>query len=174
MRDHTLIQAAPRIIEEVSRSSAHGAVRFLLVGDGSMKERLALEAERYGISDHVHFAGHREDVGSLLSAGDLFTMPSVNEGMGLAIVEAMACSLPVVASRVGGIPEVVDDGITGILVPPDDADALAKACSELLLDADARTRMGSEGERRARSRYGIHTALENTAAVYLELMERAP
>jgi len=171
---HTLIRAAPQIIETVSRSPAHGEVRFLLAGDGTMKERLAFEAQQAGISDHVHFAGHRNDVGALLSAGDLFVMPSVNEGMGLAIVEAMACSLPVVASRVGGIPEVVEDGISGILVPPDDAGALAAACCGLLLDPDARKRMGSEGEQRARARYDIHTLIENTAAVYRELMEGVP
>ncbi|MBN1882213.1 MAG: glycosyltransferase family 4 protein [Deltaproteobacteria bacterium] len=169
----TLLTAAPRIIESVSGSPADAVVRFLIVGDGTMKERLALEAERLGISDRVHFTGHRYDAGALLSAGDLFAMPSLNEGMGLAVVEAMACGLPVAASRVGGIPEVVEDGVTGVLVPPNDADALAAACSGLLLDPAARERMGAEGERRARARYDIYTMIQNTAAVYRELMEGA-
>jgi len=171
---HTLIHAAPKIIEAVSRSPEHLTVRFLLAGDGTMRERLSFEAERSGVSDHVHFAGHRDDVGAILTAGDLFVMPSINEGIGLAVVEAMACSLPVVASNVGGIPEVVEDGVSGILVPPNDARALATACSALLLDPQTRKQMGSEGERRARARYDIHTALENTAAVYRELMEDVP
>jgi glycosyltransferase involved in cell wall biosynthesis len=170
----TLIQAAPEIIETVSRSVKKSTVRFLLAGDGSMKERLAAESERLGISRHVHFAGHRDDVGAVLFTGDLFVMPSVNEGMGLAIVEAMACGLSVVASRVGGIPEVVEDGVSGVLVPPSDAVALAAACSELLLDPAARERMGDEGAKRARDRFDITTAVENTAAVYRELMESAP
>lgn len=170
----TLIRAAPQIIEAVSRSQAPGTVRFLLAGDGALKERLMLEAEKSGVSEHVHFAGHRDDVGAVLSAGDLFVMPSVNEGMGLAVVEAMACSLPVVASNVGGIPEVVEDGVSGILVPPNDAGALAAACSGLLFDPTARERMGIEGERKARARYDIRAFLQNTAAVYRELMEDVP
>jgi glycosyltransferase involved in cell wall biosynthesis len=170
----TLIRAAPEICDVVSRSRTDTAVRLLIAGDGAMKERLVLEARRLGISDHVHLPGHRDDVGAMLSAGDLFAMPSLNEGMGLAVVEAMACSLAVAASRVGGIPEVVEGGVTGVLVPPDDPGALAAACSRLLLDPDARKRMGREGERRARERYDIRTSIRNTAAVYRELMEEAP
>jgi len=170
----TLIRAAPLINDAVSQSLEGHTVRFLLVGDGSMRGRLVLETARLGVSDHVHLPGHRNDVGVLLSAADLFVMPSVNEGMGLAVVEAMACGLVVVASRVGGIPEVVEDGVTGVLVPPDDPGALAAACVDLLGDPDARARMGVEGEKRARARYDIRTAVENTAAVYRELMEDVP
>jgi glycosyltransferase involved in cell wall biosynthesis len=170
----TLIRATPRIIETVSQSRTAGTVRVLLAGDGTMKERLMREAERFGVSEHVHFAGHRDDVGAVLTAGDLFVMPSVNEGMGLAVVEAMACSLPVVASRVGGIPEVVEDGVSGVLTPPEDAGALAAACSGLLLDPAGRERMGIEGKRRARARYDMRAFLQNSAAVYRELMEDIP
>jgi N-acetyl-alpha-D-glucosaminyl L-malate synthase BshA len=127
--------------------------RLLLVGDGPdlpMALRLARDA---GLADHVVSVGAQEDVLPLLSVSDVFLLPSAQESFGLAALEAMACEVPVVASRVGGLPEVAVDGVTGFLHPPDSLDQMAESAFVLLTDETRRRAMGKEAARQVRERF---------------------
>jgi glycosyltransferase involved in cell wall biosynthesis len=138
-----LLRALPAIL------NALPAARLLLVGDGPVRLSLEAQARALGVADRVALVGARAQVAPFLAAADLLVMPSRNEGLGKALVEAMALGRAVVATRVGGIPSVVVDGETGSLVSPDDPAALARAVTELLKDPGLRHRMGDAGRRRA-------------------------
>lgn len=132
-----LVAALPRLAQAVP------GARLLLIGDGPERERLAALATRLGVSARITVTGAISDVGAYLAAADVFAAPSRNEGMGRALVEAMALGLPVVGAAVGGIPAVVSDGVCGRLVPAGDVDALAEALTDLARDAGLRTELGS-------------------------------
>jgi glycosyltransferase involved in cell wall biosynthesis len=145
--------------------------RAVLIGadleqDGAYQRELELEAERRGVRDRVFFAGRRDDAAAALAELDVFALPSWTEGLPLVVLEAMARRRPVVATSVGGTPEVVVDGETGLLVPPRDPKALAAALRRLLADADLRTRMGESGYRRVRDRFTAGAMAERVLAVY--------
>jgi glycosyltransferase involved in cell wall biosynthesis len=125
--------------------------RAAIVGDGP--ERAALEAA--AATAQVELLGERGDVPEQLAASDVFVLSSRSEGMPMSILEAMAAGLPVVASAVGGIPEIVRDGETGLLVPPGDADALAAALGRLLDDDGLRRRLGAAGRERALDEFDV-------------------
>jgi N-acetyl-alpha-D-glucosaminyl L-malate synthase BshA len=133
----------------------HAAVpsRLLMVGDGPDLPDAAAQVRAAGLSDAVRFLGDQEQVVQLLSASDLFLMPSAQESFGLAALEAMACEVPVVASRVGGVPELVADGVTGFLFPPDDLESMANASIRLLTDAALHSRMAAAARQRAAERF---------------------
>ena len=138
-----LVAALPRLAQ-----SASGA-RLLLIGDGPERERLTALATHLGVSERVTITGATRDVGAYLAAADVFAAPSRNEGMGRALVEAMALGLPVVGAAVGGIPAVVTDGVCGRLVPGGDAGALAEALADLAADAALRAKLGAAAAERA-------------------------
>jgi glycosyltransferase involved in cell wall biosynthesis len=138
-----LVAALPRLAQ-----SASGA-RLLLIGDGPERERLTALATHLGVSERVTITGATRDVGAYLAAADVFAAPSRNEGMGRALVEAMALGLPVVGAAVGGIPAVVTDGVCGRLVPSGDAGALAEALADLAADAALRAKLGAAAAERA-------------------------
>src|SRR3989338_7498561 len=127
--------------------------QWLLVGDGPARDRLRSLAEELGLPGQVMFAGMRDDVASVLPMMDIFVCPSLYEGFGIAIVEAMAAGRPVVASAVGGIPEIVVHEDTGLLVPPGDAAALADALATLLNHPEQARAMGARGLARAREKF---------------------
>lgn len=131
------------VIEIFRRIRTQVRARLVMVGDGP--DRLAAErqVEDYGLSDVVDFVGEQHDVVAWLSAADLFLLPSAQESFGLAALEAMSCQVPVIASRVGGLPEVIQDGVTGFICDPDDVVGMANRGIELLRDADLRRRIGS-------------------------------
>lgn len=141
----------------------------LLVGDGPARERLRSLAAELGLAEQVVFAGMRRDVARVLPALDLFVCPSRYEGFGIAIVEAMAAGRPVVASAVGGIPEIVVDQETGLLVTPGNAAALADAMTALLTHPDRAQTMGVRGRERARERFSIETAVQRHQHLYESL-----
>lgn len=122
---HLVVAAASRLAERIP------ALRFVFVGDGPLREDLVHSAESRGVADRIVFAGWRSDIPQMLSAFDAFVMCSLNEGMGRAFVEAQAAGVPVIGSRVGGVPEVMIEGHTGALVEPDDPDGLAEAITAL-------------------------------------------
>jgi glycosyltransferase involved in cell wall biosynthesis len=134
-RQDVLIAACARVIQ------SHPRVHVLLVGEGPLREALSAHAASQGIADRVHFAGYQSDTTAHLHAMDIFALTSRSEGMPQALLEACVAEKPVVASRVGGIPEVIQDGVTGRLVPPGDVEALAAALSELLCDRDRADKM---------------------------------
>ncbi len=138
---------------------------FVFLGDGELKNKLLEQAEALGLAGKVHFPGWRPDVAAVMSAFDVFALPSLNEGMGRVLVEAMALSKAVVASRTGGITDLVEDDKNGLLVPPGDAGALAAAILRLLNDGEMRAAMGGEGRRRAET-YSAERMVEKIGKLY--------
>jgi glycosyltransferase involved in cell wall biosynthesis len=144
-------------------------VRFLLVGQGPLEADVRREAERLGLGDTVIFAGFREDVPRLTAAVDVFALSSLHEGLSIALLEAMALAKPPVVTRVGGLPELVDDGRNGLLVPPADAPALATGILTLLQNPALRTSLGLAARQRAAS-FDIRSAVSRMEEVYAELL----
>ncbi|MDX1691960.1 MAG: glycosyltransferase family 4 protein [Acidimicrobiia bacterium] len=142
---------------------------YLLVGDGPHRRALEERANALGVADAVRFAGARRDVPDHLAAADAFVLPSLTEALPTVIAEAMAASLPVVATTVGGTPEMVVDGETGILVPPSDPGALADAVGRLFDDGALRARLGAAGRARARTAFSIDSQAEALLAEYRRL-----
>ena len=130
------------VVEIFRRIREQVRARLVMVGDGP--ERLAAErqAAEYGLGELVDFVGEQHDVVAWLSAADLFLLPSAQESFGLAALEAMSCEVPVIASRVGGLPEVIQDGITGYICDPGDVEGMAARGITLLRDAELRARIG--------------------------------
>ena len=142
--------------------------QLILVGEGA--ERSSLEALGSELDlDNVTFTGSTNDVRSYLQQADLFVLPSRSEGIPNALLEAMACGLPVVASAVGGIPDVVQDGESGLLVPPDDVPALAGAIGRLLADSDLRRQMGQKARQRVESDYSLQSTTNRHLELYREV-----
>jgi glycosyltransferase involved in cell wall biosynthesis len=144
---------------------------LLLAGDGPQRTELQQQASVFG--GQVRLLGAQEDVAPLLAAADVFAAPSRSEGQGIAVLEAMAAGLPVAASGVGGLVEVVADGRTGLLVPPDDPPALAEALCTLLLSPEVGAEMGREGRRVVAERYSLDAMAEAVRAVYGRVTVRA-
>lgn len=144
-------------------------LHLVLVGDGELQPELRSRAQESGLIDRVLFLGWREDIPTLLHAFDLFAFPSLSEGMGRALVEAMAAGLPIVASKVCGIPEVLAHGEAGCLVEPASALSLARGIETLLLDPELRYRLASAACERARS-YSVESMLQKIEAVYQSVL----
>jgi glycosyltransferase involved in cell wall biosynthesis len=140
--------------------------RFIIAGEGELRESLQHQIKHLHLEKHVVLAGFRPDVLSLHKAFDIFVMSSVTEGLGTSLLDAMACGKPVVASRTGGIPEVVEDGVTGFLVPPRDHTAMAMAIVKLLADKHLRERMGAAGLARVREHFTAERMVDKTLTVY--------
>jgi glycosyltransferase involved in cell wall biosynthesis len=151
-------------------AAAEPRARFALVGDGPARADLERQAETRGLGGRLVFAGERRDVFGVLAGVDIFVQPSLWEGFGLTVIEAMAAARPVVASRVGGVPEALRDGVDGLLVPPGEPAALAQAILRLARDPDLRGRFGSAGRARARSEFGLDGLVDATIAMYDELL----
>ncbi len=154
-----LIRAVPKVLARYPDAA------FLFVGDGHLRPYLQAIVEDLGLSRNIHFLGERHDVPAILAVSDLFVLPSLFEGMPLSVIEAMAAGRPVVATDVDGTAEVVQDGVTGILVPPKDSEALAAGILRVLADADMRRDFGI----RARSRVETFYSRESMAGHYLSL-----
>ncbi len=146
--------------------------RLLIVGDGVEREPLHALAIELGISARTTFTGNRNDVGDLLVAMTVFCLPSHWEGLPLAALEAMCAGLPLVATQVGGTPEVVRDGETGRLVPPADPGALAQATAEFLRDPARSAIVGATGRRWVEENYARSRMVERNEALYEELLQR--
>lgn len=130
-------------------------VRVDFIGDGPCRAQLEARARARGVAGRVNFAGERRDVPELLAAADLFVLPSRTEALPNGVLEAMAAGLPVVACRVGGIPELIEEGVTGLLVPPDDPGALAAAIAQIVEDPIRASAFGSAAKAAADARYSI-------------------
>ncbi len=146
-------------------------LRLLIVGDGELRSDLEAQIRSLGISDATVMSGWRDDIAELLDACDLFVLTSLNEGLGLVIVEAMTKSLPVVATSVGGVPAVVLDGETGHLVPSGDSDAIAGAITALAADPEMRHSMGLRGHARAHELFSIDQTVQKTETLYQKLLK---
>jgi len=155
-----LLRAMATVIRREPRA------RLVVVGTGEQREDLEALAGRLGIAEHVLLAGFQEDIVAWVSCMDVFVLPSLWEGFGLALLEAMALARPVVATRVGPIPEVVVDQETGILVPPQDVSGLVAAIGALLQDEERRVSLGRAGLRRAFERFSLQEMVVRTTQVY--------
>ena len=151
-------------------SSKFEDVTFVVVGDGELRDDLSATVAHAGLADRFVFTGERADVPRLLSIFDIFVMPSLFEGLCMAVLEAFAAGLPVVATSVGGIPSTVSGGETGILVTPRDVNALADAILWMLEHPNERSEMGMRGKRRAEARFNVTTMLERTETIYNKLL----
>lgn len=147
-------------------------LRLVLVGDGSLQAEIEDLARSKGIRDRVWLAGNQENVVPLMSALDIFVLPSLAEGISNTILEAMSCGLPVVATRVGGNAELVIDGETGLLVPRADPKAMSEAIQCYLDDDNLRSRHGTAGRQRAEKNFSIDAMVRNYLAVYDECSPR--
>lgn len=139
---------------------------LLLVGDGPEMNRVEKEVFSLGLADKVKFLGKQESVREILQMTDVFLLPSEQESFGLVALEAMACGVPVVASRVGGLPEVISDGQTGFLVPPGDIDGMSKAALNLLQDENRYRQFSSQAILRARQEFPVDKAVAHYEDIY--------
>ena len=144
-----------------------------LVGDGELREAVQHQVRALGIESRVRFLGVRSDIPDLLRAADVFVFPSRWEGNPLSVMEAMAAGLPVVATAVGGVPELVEDGVSGILVPNEDHNALVGALQQLVQRADLRAQMAHAARRRAEARFDIRHTVRAYESLYESLLQRA-
>ncbi len=146
-------------------------VRLLLVGDGPERPKIEAYCRYNDLCDTVTFIGGAEVIEDLLAGADLFLLPSETESFGLAALEALGCEVPVIATRVGGLPEVVDDGRTGYLLPVGDVEGLAEAASRLLTDEPLRQSFGREGRRLALERFAEDKIVARYREVYRRVLE---
>lgn len=159
------VDAAAQILRAVPKA------RFVIIGDGP--QRLALEAQvsRFGLKERVRFLGWRRDLEHLYPDLDVVVLSSVNEGTPVSVIEAMAAGRPVVATRVGGVPDVIEDGVNGLLVPPKDASALADAVVSLLREPARGQQLGSAARQAVYPRFSIVRLVQDIEALYLTLLE---
>ena len=164
-------QKAHRVLLDAIASNLElGRLHLLVIGDGELRASLEQQSEKLGLTGRVHFAGARRDLGNVLGAIDVFVMPSLWEGLPLSLVLAMGAGLPVIASRVAGIPEVVRHGETGLLVAPGDAGDLATTLVRLSTDAPLRSQLGSAAKAFVKPRFGIDGYIASMTALYRRLL----
>lgn len=159
----SLIRAAAVLI------SSNCRIKVVLVGEGPLLSTLEDLADNLGIRQHVFFVGHQDNVQDFLGAMDIFVLPSLHEGIPMALLEAMAMELPVVATRVGGIPEVIDHGVSGLLVTPGDIQLLVESIQELIDDQFRSQSLGRAGRARMEREFTAEHMAEKTAKIYTTL-----
>jgi L-malate glycosyltransferase len=160
-----LVEAAGEVIRH------RPGARFVLVGDGELKKTIESQVRGLGLENNVVFTGFRTDIPSILAAFDLFVLSSHLEGLCTSLMDAMAMGKPVVATTAGGIPEVVEDGVTGLLVPPKNPPALAEAMIRMIEDADLRRKFGEAGRRRAVEQFGDEAMVVKTETLYQTILK---
>lgn len=150
---------------------SHPNAYLLVVGDGPLREKLEEQVKELGISQNVRFLGFIDEPGRYMAALDLFVLPSVNEPFGIVLLEAMAMGLPVVSTRAGGVPDIIEDGVTGLLAEPGDEKSLASAIEKVLDDKKLRKSLAQNGEREVCDRFTVKAMADKTFGVYEELLE---
>ncbi len=161
-----LIDAAQLVVRQLPDT------RFVILGEGELRDHLEKQIHEHHLEKHVLLPGFRTDVLGCMKGFDLFAMSSVTEGLGTSLLDAMACARPIVATRAGGIPEIVEDEVNGLLVPIRDHHALAAAIVRALKDPALRHRMGEAGLARANERFTVERMVSETAAVYARVASR--
>lgn len=162
-RHENLLGVAATVFKKIPRA------KFIVAGEGSLRARLEKRARELGIEQVVKFLGFREDIPRLMRISNTFLFPSESEGLGTAVLEAMAASLPVVASRTGGISEIVQDGVTGFLAEPQDVHSMAEAVMRLAREPELATEMGSRALEAARG-YSFERSCEAHERLYHDLV----
>lgn len=162
-----LFEALSKIVE------TRNNIRLRVVGDGPLKFQLSDYSKSLGIDEYTEFLGTRDDVPAILKTSDILVLPSIKrEGLGIALVEAMCQGKPVIGTNIGGIPEVIEDGVNGYLVPPGDSDALAEKLDLLINDKDKRKRMGIEGRKRFEEKFDASIMINKIECLYDSLLDK--
>ena len=161
-----LIAAAPTVVREFPE------VRFVFAGDGELRPTFAAQVAQLGLEDRFKFLGRRSDIPEVLASCDLAVLPSRAEGLPNAVLEYMAAGLPTIASRVGGNAELVQDGVTGLLVPAENASALAGALLRFLRDPEQARQIANNGQRFAVENFSFERLIREIDELYAELLER--
>jgi glycosyltransferase involved in cell wall biosynthesis len=156
---------AARIIKDHKKSA-----KFVIAGDGPLRGQLETLAQQCGLAHEVVFLGHRSDGNNILGLMDLFVLPSLSEGIPLVLLEALALARPVVATAVGGIPEVIEHGISGLLAAAGSENELAQLCLVLVDDPVLAQRLGHGGRKRVEAAFSAGAMAENVANVYRTLV----
>jgi glycosyltransferase involved in cell wall biosynthesis len=152
------------------RGSGNNA-HFVFCGEGPCQKELETRSKELGISEKCHFVGFRRDLKEIFQAMDLLVLPSLTEGLPNVVLEAFACAKPVIATNVGGVPEIVEDGINGILVPPERSDLLAEALKNFLAAPEKRRMMGEAGYRKVKSEFTFESQTKKLESIYLEVLD---
>ncbi len=166
-KGHAYLFQATKIIREHSPK-----IKLIVVGTGSLRLELESQVHQLGIEDIVFFLGFREDVPRILASLDLFVLSSHLEGLGSSLLDAMASRLPVVATRAGGIPEIVRHGETGLLVPPKDPEALAKAIIELYHDRNLANYLAEKGREYVRRHFSAEAMADRVVDLYFKIARK--
>jgi glycosyltransferase involved in cell wall biosynthesis len=160
------------LLEAARRLKTQGyQIQYCLAGEGSLRKSLEETATRLGLKDEVHFLGFVSDMPAFLSKVDICILPSLLEGLGVSVLEAMAAGKPVIASRVGGLPELVIDNVTGLLVAPRDIEGLANAISTLAGDKSLIRAMGKKGRERLKEKFTMEQTARQVEDYYYCLLE---
>jgi len=158
-----LVEASPTVLREVDAA-------FVIAGIGPRRRALQRLIRRLGVSGRVRLAGFREDIGEILAASAVFVFPSIEEGLGTSILDALILDRPVVATRAGGIPEIIEDRRHGLLVPPGDASALAAAITEVLRRPSMASELAQRGKSRVLAEFTADRMVEETMMVYRDVL----
>jgi sugar transferase (PEP-CTERM/EpsH1 system associated) len=182
-QDEVVIGTMGRLVGVKNQASLIDAARLLharglkptvvIAGDGPLRSELEARADAAGLSDALRLLGHRADPEVVLAAMDVYVLPSISEGLPNTVLEAMATGVPVVVTRVGGVDELVQHGVTGLIIPPRDSEALARALAMLLQDAALRRNWGAAGRLRAETEFAISGMIRRYEALYMSAAERA-
>lgn len=162
-----LINAVPLVLREMPDT------RFVILGEGPLRATLEHQIKALHLEKHVVMPGFRDDVLSCIKAFDLFVMSSETEGLGTSLLDAMAAGTPTIGTDVGGIPEAIDDRVSGLIVPPNDPASLARAIVKLLKDDALATRMGQAGLARARKQFSVETMVAGTIEAYRRMVPKS-
>lgn len=166
------VKRAPDAVRIFAAVRATLPAKLLLIGDGPDRPHALHLARCLGVDADVIFLGKQDDVESLLAAADLFLLPSEQEAFGLAALEALSCAVPVIATKVGGLPEVVEDGRMGFLLPPGDVDGMARAALELLTDRERHAEFRQAARRRAVGQFDTSLIVPQYEACYRETLRQ--
>jgi glycosyltransferase involved in cell wall biosynthesis len=147
-------------------------LRYVICGEGSLRTHLEAQVRILGLQDVVHFTGFTSEVTGYLAAADIFVHVPLWEGLGVAVIEALAAGLPVIASRVGGIPELIDDHVTGLLIPPQDVDSLAIAIEQLVQNPQWAETLGTKGQAFVQAQFDVSVMARANESLYNELLFR--
>lgn len=159
-----LLKAMPEVLKNNTN------VKLVIAGDGPLHEELNTLSKELSVSDNVKFLGKRNDIDSLLSISDIFVLPSLGEGFPFVVLEAMAAGLPVVATNIGGIPEIINDGQEGYLVKPADSGAIAESLKKLLLDTELFKKIADNSKARVEKEFSLSKMIDGTLSVYNEVL----
>jgi glycosyltransferase involved in cell wall biosynthesis len=161
-----LLQAIPNIIKKFPKAV------FLLIGTGPLKAEMEELCQDLNIIEHVRFTGYRTDVPKLLQLMDILVIPSVKEGFPFVLLEGAYASRPIVATQVGGVSELIDNGVSGILVPPKDSLALSEAIVYLLENPELARSLGQMAQKKVMSNFSVETMAKQTELLYDRLIAR--